>query len=250
MLRKRTIALIAILALLLGSLSLVGCSSDDAVAFEVGDTVAAEWDDGYLYLSEVTAVDDTEITVTYLDDDTSGTLDATQVFMVEEKEWEVDDRVLAVWSIARFYSGTVSAVEGSDYMVTWDDGSEPSLVTPDMIIAYVDAYADEPMEDDTDDSTSSDEEGTDSDVQDADLVGAWTNSGANEFAELVLEDGGTGTATDIDGTTVDATWSLADGYLEIIIVDTDGTEITTGATVTMVSDSEFTWDAENGSFVK
>lgn len=247
MLRNRTIALISILALLLGSLSLIGCSSDDAVAFEVGDPVAAEWDDGYLYLAEVTAVDGTEITVTYLDDDTSGTLEATQVFMVEEKEWEVDDRVLAVWSIARFYSGTVSAVEGSDYMVTWDDSSEPSLVTPDMIIAYVDAYADEPMEDDADDSTSSDEE---SDVQAADLVGTWTNSGANEFAELVLEDGGTGTATDIDGTTVDATWSLADGYLEIIIVDTDGTEITTGATVVMASDSEFIWDAENGSFVK
>ena len=247
MLRNRIIVLIAILALLLGSLGLIGCSSDDAVAFEVGDTVAAEWDDGYLYLAEVTAVDDTEITVTYLDDDTSGTLETTQVFMVEEKEWEVDDRVLAVWNIARFYSGTISAVEGSDYMVAWDDGSEPSLVTPDMIIDYVDKYADEPMEDSGDDSTSSDEE---SDVQDADLVGSWTNSGANEFAELVLEDGGTGTATDIDGTTVDATWSLADGYLEIIIVDTDGTEITTGATMVMVSDTEFIWDAESGSFVK
>ncbi len=129
--------------------TLLGCTASEEAdttqeegAFRVGETVAAEWGDGKLYLSEVTAVADGEVTVTYLDDGTSGTLDESEVRSIEEKDWQVDDRVLAVWSVARFYSGTITEVQDTGYIVDWDDGSTPSLVSADMILAYEAAYAD------------------------------------------------------------------------------------------------------------
>jgi hypothetical protein len=243
---KKTRVLILLMLVVLMA-ALVGCSgTDDAdtveeTGFEVGDTVAAEWVDGRLYLSEITAVEDDQITVTYLDDSSSGTVDESQVRAIDEKDWKVDDRVLAVWATARFYSGTVTEVLSDGYTVDWDDGSSPSMVTADMIIAYEKAYADEPMDTGSDDGVE---------AEMSDLVGDWTNTGGMDFAELSLDADGTGTATDVDGTTVDCTWSFVDGYLEVILTDTDGTEITLGATMVMDSANEFTWDAETGSFVR
>lgn len=250
MTRTRIVLLLTVFALALAGLGLVGCSSDD-LGYEVGDNVAAEWSDGYLYLSEVTEIDGENITVTYLDDDTTGNLTTSQVLAIDEDaEWEVGDRCLAVWAVARFYSGTISEIDGDDYIVEWDDGSSPSLVAADTITEFVEKYADEPMDAVEEEDTSSDDESSDEGAMDADLAGVWTNSGGDVFAELNLAADGTGTATDVDGTTVDCTWTFVDGYLEVILTDTDGTEITTGASTSIVSDSEFIWDAEMGSFVR
>ena len=133
---------LVLLVLVVLGVTLLGCSASEEAAFQVGDTIAAEWEDSKLYLADVTAVGDGEVTVKYLDDDTSATLVESRVRAIEEKDWQVDDRVLAVWAVARFYSGTITEVQGTDYIVDWDDDSEPSLVSPDMILAYEAAYAD------------------------------------------------------------------------------------------------------------
>lgn len=148
--------MLVILMIVVLAMAVSGCAGSDEAepkttiettqesAFAVGDSVAAEWSDGNLYLAEVTAVgDDGTITVTYLDDNTEGVLDDSVVFAVEEKTWEVGDRVLAVWAVARFYSGTIESMDGDDYIVAWDDDSTPSTVTTDQIIEYIAKYADD-----------------------------------------------------------------------------------------------------------
>jgi len=141
--------IIAVLMIAVLAIALVGCTgSDEATeeaAFQTGETVAAEWTDGKLYMAEVTAVgDDGMVTVRYLDDDGEGVLEEAQVFSIEEKEWAEGDRVLAVWAVARFYSGTVESMEeDGDYIITWDDGSDPSSVMPEQIIEYNAKYADD-----------------------------------------------------------------------------------------------------------
>ncbi len=145
-LRIFAVLMIAVLAL-----ALVGCTGGDEAtsdssgdAFAAGDMVAAEWGAGSLYLAEVMAVsDDGMLTVKYVDDDTEDDLTEGEVIAIEEKEWAVGDRVLGVWSVAKFYSGTIESADGNEYIVTWDDGSDPSAVTADMIIEFDEAYATE-----------------------------------------------------------------------------------------------------------
>lgn len=148
-LRIFTVLMIAVLALALagctgGDEAATETSGDASSAFAAGDMVAAEWGAGSLYLAEVMAVsDDGMLTVKYVDDDTEDELTEDEVIAIEEKEWAVGDRVLAVWSVAKFYSGTIESADGDEYIVAWDDGSDPSAVTADMIIEFDEAYATE-----------------------------------------------------------------------------------------------------------
>jgi len=68
------------------------------------------WTDGRLYLATVTAVDGENVTVTYADDGSSGTVPATDVRAIPDTTFAVGDRVLAVWSGGRFYSGEVGKI--------------------------------------------------------------------------------------------------------------------------------------------
>ena len=150
--------LLVMLLVAMLALSLVGCISSDEPAEEgesseaateeaavaVGDVVAAQWTPSSLYLAEVTAVsEDGMVTVKYLDDDSEAEVAEDEYIVIEEKEWAVGDQVLAVWSTAKFYSGTVESVEGDEYIIAWDDGDDPSAVTADKIIAYDAQYATE-----------------------------------------------------------------------------------------------------------
>ena len=56
-------------------------------------------------------------------------------------------------------------------------------------------------------------------------------------------------ATDVEGDIIAFTYTFEDDYLEITVTGPDGEEMT-GATVNFTSDTEFTWDAEDGTFVK
>jgi len=107
----------------------------DSSAFAVGESVAAVWSDGGLYLATVTAVDGDQITVTYADDGSSKTVAAAECRPIPDATFAVGDRVLAVWAAGRFYPGEVTAVEGSMSTVKWDDGSTPSQVEAGKIIA-------------------------------------------------------------------------------------------------------------------
>lgn len=143
---NKLIAIIALLAL--GSVAIVGCggwptgsgTSKPAAEkvespFAVGDKVAAVWNDGSKYLAEVTKIDGDDVTVKYVDDSSSKTIAAKDVQPITVKKWNVGDKVKAVWSSGRFYSGTVSEAKDPTYKIKWDDGSDPSEVTADKIIA-------------------------------------------------------------------------------------------------------------------
>ena len=81
------------------------------------------------------AVDGENVTVTYTDDGSSGTVPPTDVRAILDTAFAVGDRVLAVWSGGSFYLGEVSEVKGTTYTVKRDDGSEPSTVAAEKIIA-------------------------------------------------------------------------------------------------------------------
>ncbi|MEI7813537.1 MAG: hypothetical protein WCJ13_01930 [Coriobacteriia bacterium] len=106
-----------------------------ASGFAVGDSVAALWTDGSLYLATVTGTDGDQITVKYADDGSTKTVAATDIKPITKKTWVVGDKVLAVWASGRFYKGSVIEVAGSTYKIKWDDGSAASDVSADKIVA-------------------------------------------------------------------------------------------------------------------
>ena len=139
-----------IVLLLAAALGLAACGSSDQPAeqqtaagpaatsvapFAAGQSVAAKWGESSLYLATVTAIDGENVTVTYTDDGSSGTMPATDVRAIPDTAFAVGDRVRAVWAGGRFYQGEVSKVDGTTYTVKWDDGSDPSTVEAGRIIA-------------------------------------------------------------------------------------------------------------------
>ncbi len=105
------------------------------VPFAVGDLVAAVWDDGNFYLANVMGIKGDAVTVKYVDDQSTKTISPDQIVTIEKRTWAVGDRVLAVWALGRFYSGTVEKAAPDGYTIKWADGSTPSVVTPDKIIS-------------------------------------------------------------------------------------------------------------------
>lgn len=103
--------------------------------FEVGQTVAATWTDGNLYLAKVTAVEGAQVTVQYADDNSTKTIPDSDIKPIVTREWAVGDKVLAVWSAGRFYKGVIAKAGADSCQVKWDDGSAPSDVSTTKIIA-------------------------------------------------------------------------------------------------------------------
>ena len=107
----------------------------DAGDLTAGDNVAAVWSDGNRYLATIQAIDGDQITVKYADDSSVKTVNSADVQTIVPQTWSVGDKVLAVWSAGRFYKGTVVGASGGSYKIQWDDGSAPTEVTADKIIA-------------------------------------------------------------------------------------------------------------------
>jgi hypothetical protein len=110
-------------------------AADTGAAFAAGDTVAAKWTDGNLYLATVKSVDGGTVNVVYADDGSAGAVPEADVRAIPAATFAEGDRVLAVWSKGRFYAGKVTKADGSSYVITWDDGSTPSTVDAGEIIA-------------------------------------------------------------------------------------------------------------------
>lgn len=110
-------------------------TSEPVSKFTVGQSVAAVWSDGNLWLADITAIDGDKITVKYVDDSSTKTVSAADIRPIEDKTWTVGDEVKAVWSSGRFYDGTITKASGSSYEVKWEDGSAPSQVVGSKIIA-------------------------------------------------------------------------------------------------------------------
>lgn len=150
--RLSTILLAAVLIFSLGIMA--GCSKKETTSttptnttatqpadttpkgptFSVGMTVAAKWKDNNYYLAEIKAVNNDKYDVAYADGD-KGTVSADDMKEVPAKPTlKTGDKVLAVWTTAKFYSATVQEVKASSAVIKWDDGTAPSEVAFGKII--------------------------------------------------------------------------------------------------------------------
>jgi hypothetical protein len=105
-----------------------------AGAFAAGTSVAAKWAGDSYYIATVTGfTDGGKYRVAYGDGD-EGDVAATDMFRVDaDRGIAVGARVLACWSGARMYPGTVTGRTQNNYTVKWDDGSAPSEVPREKI---------------------------------------------------------------------------------------------------------------------
>jgi len=143
---KRSVTVVLLVVAIVFVLALAGCAKPTAVtapppvetppvtSIQPGDFVAATWTDGNFWHAKVLAVTGDNVEVQFVDDQSKLTVPVADVRAIEKKTWAVGDSVLAVWTVGRFYPGTITAVSGSTYTVKWDDGSSPTPVTADKIV--------------------------------------------------------------------------------------------------------------------
>jgi phage antirepressor YoqD-like protein len=99
-----------------------------ADAVKVGDNVAAEWMTDSWYLATVKKVTGDKYDVDYADN-TSGSVTLAQIKTLDKNlKLAVGDKVMAVWSNAKFYTGAVQDLKEGGATIKWDDGSSPSFV--------------------------------------------------------------------------------------------------------------------------
>ena len=106
-----------------------------AGGFGVGTSVAAKWVGDSYYIATVAGpADGGKYHVEYGDGD-KGEVAAADMFRVDaDRGIAVGARVLACWSGARMYPGTVTARTQNSYTVKWDDGSAPLEVPREKIV--------------------------------------------------------------------------------------------------------------------
>jgi hypothetical protein len=137
-------------------LALAGCGASDAASKDgvsgadeasasvsptgaprlvVGDPVAANWIDNYLYLAKIEKIAGAAITVRYADDQSTRTVDVAEVRGIPAKAWKPGEKVLASWSTGRFSEGVIkSRVNTITYEIKWSDGAAASDVNYRRII--------------------------------------------------------------------------------------------------------------------
>jgi hypothetical protein len=113
-------------AVLAGVIMIYSCKSE--AQFKSGMTVAAKWTDNNYYLATITSLKGDRYEVDYADG-TKGDVALAEMKMLAEKESiKVGDKVLAVWSGAKFYAATIKELKAKGAVVTWDDGTAESEV--------------------------------------------------------------------------------------------------------------------------
>lgn len=154
--RRLPLLFTVVIALVAAVLGLAGCDASAGVAGDggggggealgsisptgtprlvVGDPVAANWIDGYLYLATIEGIEGNAVTVRYADDLSTRTVEVTEVRAIPAREWKPGDRVLASWSTGRFLEGAIkSKISTVTYEVKWQDGAAPSDVNYRRII--------------------------------------------------------------------------------------------------------------------
>lgn len=120
------------LSLLALAIAFASCSQKGN-EIKVGDSVVATWG-GSWYLAKTTAVKDGKYDVLY-GDNTSGTVSAEEIKAIPaDPELKAGDKVMGAWSGAKLYEGTVTEAKPEGYLVTWTDGSAPSLVAKGYLL--------------------------------------------------------------------------------------------------------------------
>lgn len=117
--------------------SFTACQKKSATTTEIqaGAKVAAVWGTDSWYTATVSTVKGNQYDVAY-DDGTTGTVDAAGIkILPTDPQIGVGDSVMAAWQGgAKLYSGVVTEIQGDDYIVKWDDGSEPSPIAKGKIL--------------------------------------------------------------------------------------------------------------------
>jgi ABC-type multidrug transport system ATPase subunit len=124
----KRIAVLVMLGVLLAALTLSGCitiqtppvtkpATEPATTepateagFKAGDRVAAPWGGGQ-YIGTIQDVTADSANVLYDDDKVVRPIPFTDLVLIKEATYVVDDKVMAVWSSGRFYAGTITAVD-------------------------------------------------------------------------------------------------------------------------------------------
>lgn len=130
--RIAAVALVAALALLAG---LAGCTggTPKRPALAPGMAVAVPWH-GMPHLGTIASIDGKVVNVRFAFDGQVRIVRDTAVRPVVVRQWHAGDSVLAV-SGGRFEPGTVVLVKPGAFAIRWKDGSPPSDVPADKIIA-------------------------------------------------------------------------------------------------------------------
>ena len=116
-------------------------NAKDAPSFTVGMTVAAKWSGEQYYLAVIKTAKDDKFDVEYADGTKGAVTSAEMKVIPATLTLAKGDKVLAVWSGAKFYPGTVEEAKATGALVKWDDGSAPSEVAFGKIMKPANADA-------------------------------------------------------------------------------------------------------------
>jgi hypothetical protein len=107
-----------------------------AAGFNVGDHVMATWKDSQMYPGVVTQVSGDLCLVKWDDGDEPMMVEKNRMTHLPKTQivaFAVGDHVAALWKDSRYYPGVVAEVQGDRYLIKWDDGDEPLLVSKDHV---------------------------------------------------------------------------------------------------------------------
>jgi hypothetical protein len=95
-----------------------------ALAAAKGQVVAAKWGAESWYVATVVNVAGDKLDVLYGDGESQAGLPATDIRDIPaDPQLKAGDKVMAIWSGAKFYPGTVVTANQLSYEIKWDDGS-------------------------------------------------------------------------------------------------------------------------------
>ena len=123
---KRFLLIIAVFILLILMVGALSCKKSGK--FKIGESVAAKWSDDNYYLAVIKTANGGMYEVDYADGDKGSVQEADILKIDPNISLATGDKVIAVWTTARFYSGVIEEVKSGSAIVKWDDGSEPSEV--------------------------------------------------------------------------------------------------------------------------
>jgi len=114
------------IAMLIGGIMMYSCKSEPK--FKSGMTIAAKWADNNYYLATIISLKGDRYEVDYADGTKGEVVLGDMKILTEKEKLKVGDKVLAVWSGAKFYAATIKELKNKGAVVTWEDGTAESEV--------------------------------------------------------------------------------------------------------------------------
>ena len=98
--------------------------SDDrsSSAVKVGDPVFAQWSDGHFYPAQVTSVSGKNCRI-YYPDGYDYSVGPGQ-YMLNRHTYRTGEKVIAMWTNKKWYSGTIGEIQGNRLFILYSDGDK------------------------------------------------------------------------------------------------------------------------------